>query len=85
MTQHSITIGITLMPDPLSIAVGDTVIWINTTAAVQHAGSNDGGQIFTTGPIQPNAQSLPISVPSSTGYTVSPAGLQGNISITQGV
>jgi hypothetical protein len=84
MTQQStVTIGNTLIPDPLQIDAGDVVVWRNSTPAVQAASSDDDGQTFTTGPIQPTANSLPISVPASTGYTVSPAGLRGSIAVNQ--
>jgi hypothetical protein len=58
------------------------VVWVNATNAVQTAGSDDGGQTFTTGPVQPGANSLPITVPVSTPYTVQPAGLHGSITVT---
>jgi len=79
---HQIIIGGTLNPNSLTINQGDAVVWANNTATVQDVSSNDAGQTFTTGPIQPSADSLPITVPSSTPYTVSPAGLAGNIDIT---
>lgn len=81
MTEHTVTIAAALNPDPLTIITGDTVVWVNNTPAVQTAGSIDGGQTFTTGPIQPNADSMPITVRKSTPYTVSPAGLSGNITV----
>jgi plastocyanin len=82
--QHAIAIGSTLIPDPLQIDAGDVVVWQNNTATAETATSDDGGQTFTTGPIQPNANSLPISVPTSTAYTVSPAGFQSSITVNQG-
>jgi plastocyanin len=79
---HQILITGMLNPDPLTMNRGDAVVWTNNTAAVQNVNSNDAGQTFTTGPIQPNANSLPITVPTSTSYSVSPAGLAGTINIT---
>jgi hypothetical protein len=35
------------------------ITWQNTTTVVQDATSSDGGQTFTTGPIQPGQSSLP--------------------------
>ena len=81
MKQVSVSIAAALNPDPIIIAAGDIVVWTNNTAMVQTASSNDGGQTFTTGAIQPGANSLPITVPASTSYAVSPAGLQGNITV----
>lgn len=82
MTQQAtVTIGATLNPDPVQINAGDIVVWTNNTTAVQTVSSNDSGQTFTTGTIQPGANSLPISVPSTTGYTVSPAGLTGTVNV----
>lgn len=81
MTGHTVSIGAALNPQSVRITSGDIVIWVNNTTAVQTASSDDGGQTFTTGPIQPGASSLPITVPASTTYTVSPAGLDGNVSV----
>lgn len=82
---HNINIASALVPKSISISDGDAVVWINNTATVQTASSNDAGQTFTTGPIQPNANSLPIAVPSATSYTVSPAGFTGNIVFTANI
>jgi hypothetical protein len=82
--NHQVNIGAALNPDPVVMAGNDVVVWTNHTAVVQTASSNDGGQTFTTGPIQPNSNSLPIAVPASTAYTVSPAGLAGMITVNQG-
>ena len=82
MKQVTVTISSTLTPDPVKILAGDIVVWVNKTSAVQTVSSNDGGQTFTTGPVQPNANSLPITVPASTGYAVSPAGLYGTVSLS---
>src|ERR1017187_6710565 len=81
MNQSTVTIGAKLNPDPLSITAGDIVVWVNNTAEAQNASSNDGGQTFITGLIQPNGNSLPITVRTSTTYTVSPAGLLGSITV----
>jgi len=82
MKQFTVTIGATLNPDPLAISAGDIVVWANSTTQVQTAASDDGGQTFTTGPIQAGANSLPITVPASTPYTVVPAALHGSITVT---
>jgi len=71
-----------LDPDPITIAAGDIVVWTNNTAIVQTASSSDGGQTFTTGAVQPGANSLPIAIPASTSYTVAPAGVSGNITVS---
>lgn len=81
VNQFTVTISTSLSPDPVQIHLGDIVIWTNNTTAVQTVSSNDGGQTFTTGPVQPNANSLPITVPSTTGYGVSPAGLSGTVNV----
>lgn len=81
MTQVTVSIGTTLDPDPIAIKSGDIIVWINNTTAAQTVSSNDSGQTFTTGPIQPGAGSLPISVSNSTRYTVSPVGIQGNVTV----
>jgi plastocyanin len=83
VNQNSVTIANALIPSSITIAPGDTVVWVNQTAGVQTASSNDGGQTFTTGPIQPGASSLPITVPGSTGYRVSPAGFPGTITVNR--
>jgi hypothetical protein len=82
MKQVTVTISSGLVPDPVQINLGDIVVWANSTSAVQTVSSNDAGQTFTTGPIQPSSNSLPITVPASTGYTVSPAGLNGTVSVS---
>ncbi|MGA2736749.1 MAG: hypothetical protein ABSG65_04785 [Bryobacteraceae bacterium] len=82
MKQVNVTIVSILNPDPVQIDSGDIVVWTNNTTAVQTVSSNDGGQTFTTGPVQPGANSLPITVPTTTGYTVSPAGLAGTVIVT---
>jgi plastocyanin len=82
MTQHTVVISVVLSPNAITITLGDTVVWVNNTATQQAASSNDGGQTFTTGSIQPGANSLPITVPASASYTVSPAGLQGSITVS---
>lgn len=71
-----------LDPNPITIDAGDTVVWTNSTATVQTASSRDGGQTFTTGAVQPGANSLPITVPRSTSYAVAPAGVNGNITVS---
>jgi len=71
-----------LDPDPITIAAGDVVVWTNNTATVQTASSSDAGQTFTTGAVQPGANSLPITVPASTSYAVAPAGVNGNITVS---
>jgi plastocyanin len=81
MMQVNVSIAAALNPDPININSGDIVVWTNNTTSVQTASSNDAGQTFTTGPIQPGANSLPITVPSSTGYSVKPAGLQGTVNV----
>jgi len=81
MIQINVSIAAALNPDPIKIKSGDTVVWTNNTTSVQTASSNDAGQTFTTGPIQPGANSLPITVPSTTGYSVQPAGLQGTVNV----
>jgi plastocyanin len=81
MMQVNVSIDAALNPDPIQINAGDIVVWTNNTTAVQTASSNDAGQTFTTGAIQPGANSLPITVPSSTGYTVQPAGLRGKVTV----
>ncbi len=81
MNQETVTITTTLDPDPVTITAGDIVVWTNNTSTVQTASSDDGGQTFTTGPVQAGASSLPITVPSSTTYTVSPAGLNGTVTV----
>ncbi len=81
MNQATVTIGVTLSPETVQINVGDIVVWTNNTSDVQTVSSNDSGQTFTTGTIQPNANSLPITVPSTAGYTVSPAGLNGTVNV----
>ena len=82
MTQHTVAINTTLSPEPIAITAGDIVVWVNNRSTQQSVSSNDGGQTFTTGPIQPGANSLPITVPASASYTVSPAGLQGNVTVS---
>ena len=79
--QVNVSIAAVLNPDPIAMSSGDIVVWTNNAAAAQTVSSNDAGQTFTTGIIQPGANSLPIVVPSSTGYTVQPAGLQGSITV----
>jgi plastocyanin len=82
MTQQVVVvIANALSPESIRIKVGDLVIWQNNTADVQTASSDDGGESFTTGPIQENADSMPIAVPQTTTYTVSPAGFHGNITV----
>jgi plastocyanin len=82
MTQHTVVISAVLSPNAITITVGDTVVWVNDTATKQTVNSNDGSQTFTTGSIQPGANSLPITVPASISYTVSPVGLQGSITVS---
>ena len=82
--QITVVVSGTLNPDPIEINAGDLVVWQNNTAAVQTASSDDGGETFTTGPVQQNANSLPIVVPQTTTYTVTPAGLHGNITVDAG-
>jgi hypothetical protein len=79
MTQLAVNISAALSPDPANISAGDSVVWNNNTAGVQTVSSDDGGRTFTTGPIQPGSNSLPIAVPASSSYTVAPAGLHGNV------
>lgn len=81
--QATVTITTALQPDPVKIHAGDIVVWVNSTKAVQTVSSNDGGQTFTTGPVQPDANSLPITVPKTTAYSVSPAGLKGTVSVSR--
>jgi plastocyanin len=81
--QVNVTIGSALTPDPIHINAGDIVVWANATAAVQTVDSNTG-QSFTTGAIQPNENSLPITVPGTTTYTVTPAKLHGTVTVAHG-
>lgn len=78
--EVTVTIGSALKPDPIHIDEGDIVVWSNATTAVQTV-SSDSGQSFTTGTIQPNENSLPITVPGSTAYTVTPANLHGTVTV----
>lgn len=62
MKQATVKIGAAgFDPNPLAISADTQVVWQNTTATVQDATSDDGGQTFTTGPIQPGQNSLPIT------------------------
>jgi hypothetical protein len=79
--RKDVIIGTSLNPDSLAITKGDIVVWLNNTPQVQTASSIDAGQTFTTGPIQPGAKSLPIAVPASTAYRVTPATLSGTITV----
>jgi plastocyanin len=78
--EVTVTIGTALKPDPIHINAGDIVVWANATATVQTVNS-DTGQSFTTGAIQPNENSLPITVPGTTTYTVTPANLHGAVKV----
>ena len=79
--QVTVTIGSALNPNPIHINAGDIVVWANATTAVQTVNS-DTGNSFTTGGIQPNENSLPITVPGTTTYTVTPANLHGSVKVT---
>ena len=63
------------------------ITWQNTTTVVQDATSSDGGQTFTTGPIQPGQSSLPITFSFSSQflreipYSSTASGLTGTVSI----
>lgn len=62
MTQATVKITATgFSPNPLNIPANTQVLWVNATTTVQDATSDDGGQTFTTGPIQPGQNSLPIT------------------------
>lgn len=79
MKAHQVSIGTELNPDPIVVAVGDTVTWINGLTPVQTVSSDDGGQTFTTGPIQPGGHSLPITflADRTVPYTCKSRGLHG--------
>jgi hypothetical protein len=87
MNQATVTISSTgFSPNPLTISANTLVIWQNTTAAVQDATSNDSGQTFTTGQIQPGQHSLPITFsggPSAQQipYSSTASGLTGSITV----
>jgi plastocyanin len=81
MKEVTVTIGSALTPDPIHINQGDIVVWTNATTVAQTV-SSDTGRSFTTGAIQPDENSLPITVPGSTTYTVTPANLHGKVTVT---
>jgi plastocyanin len=78
--EVTVTIGSALTPDPIHINAGDIVVWANATTSVQTVNS-DTGNSFTTGAIQPAENSLPITVPGATTYTVTPANLHGTVKV----
>jgi hypothetical protein len=85
MTEATVKINATgFSPNPLNIPANTQVVWVNATGTVQDATSNDGGQTFTTGPIQPGQNSLPITF-SNGGvqipYSSTASGLQGLVSV----
>jgi hypothetical protein len=83
MTEHSVIIGTGLNPAQIAIASGDTIVWTNSSQQVQTVTSDDGGNTFTTGPIQVGASSLPIvfsAEPTSVPYTCT-SGLHGTVAV----
>jgi hypothetical protein len=81
MIEHTVSVDAALSPDPLEVETDDTVVWVNASGQAQSIGSVDGGQAFTTGPIQPGEQSLPItfaSVAPEILYTCT-SGLRGTV------
>ena len=58
MKQVTVAISADLNPDPTALDGGDIVVWINNTATAQTVSSNDNGQTFTTGIVQPAASSI---------------------------
>lgn len=86
--MNEITVRITtsgFQPNPATVDAPAMIVWANTTSVVQDATSDDGGQTFTTGPIQPGASSLPITFSKGTpagmkvGYTSTATGLKGDV------
>jgi len=58
MPRTTVTISAnSFNPDPVTIHVGDTIEWRNTTNVVQDV----TGTTFATGPIQPGQTSLPLA------------------------
>jgi hypothetical protein len=85
MTEATVKIDATgFSPNPLNISANTQVVWGNATTTVQDATSNDGGQTFTTGPIQPGQNSLPITFSKGDvqiPYSSTASGLQGVVSV----
>jgi hypothetical protein len=85
MTQTTVKITATgFNPVQLNIPPNTQVVWINATTTVQDATSNDGGQTFTTGPIQPGQNSLPITFSQSSAlipYSSTASGFKGVVSV----
>jgi len=77
--------GSTVSPNPVSVAVNDQIVWINQGSSVIGLLSSDGGVTFTTGPIQPGQQSLPITMMAPNpglAYISNPPGVKGKIIVT---
>jgi hypothetical protein len=85
MTQATVKINATgFSPTPLNIAANTQVVWANATSTVEGATSDDGGQTFTTGPIQPGQNSLPITFAKGGAkipYSSTASGLKGVVSV----
>ncbi|SRR6266481_3344308 len=79
MPRTTVTIISTgFSPNPVTIQVGDSIEWANSTQQVQDA----TGATFTTGPIQSGAGSLPISfdfADPNISYTSTTTGFQGSV------
>lgn len=84
MDHHEVTIsnaGFT--PQTITIEQGDSVEWVNSSDQVQDATSDT----FTTGPIQPNSTSLPISFDAASpgiNYQSMSSGFQGTVVVEAG-
>lgn len=80
MAQTTVTIESTgFSPSPVTIQVGDTIQWRNATQQVQDASS----PTFTTGPIQPGSDSLPIVLDFADAHLAytSTTGFQGVVTV----
>lgn len=79
MAHHNVTISNSgFTPQTMTIQEGDSVEWVNSSDQVQDA----TGDTFTTGPIQPNSNSLPIAFDFASpgiSYQSTTSGLQGTI------
>src|SRR5688572_28433531 len=85
MTEHTVRLTTAPAPDPVTVETGDTVIFVNDSAAVQNVRSDDG-MTFTTGAIHPGTRSMPI-VFSAAGpgvpYTTT-SGMKGTVVVNRG-
>jgi len=85
MTEHTVRLTTAPVPDPVTVETGDTIIFVNDSAAVENVGSDDG-LTFTTGAVHPGTRSLPIVFSSASPgvpYTTT-SGLKGTVVVTPG-